>query len=179
MIIAALAILTLANLLLAFYLISSILSAFYGAPYVPLSKKEVTRVVKLLPISKGQLVYDLGSGDGRVVLAIAKDQAVKAVGVERSFWPYIIAKLKRQRTRLTGEVEFKRANFFDEDLSQADLVFCYLMPRPMERLKSKFERELKPNTMVASYAFKIPGWTPMRVDKPNAKSASIFIYRVT
>ncbi len=68
-------------------------------------------------------------------------------------------------------------DFFSVPLSSFDVVVCFLTPGPMRRLRTKLEHELKPGTRVVSYVFPITGWEPERVDKPNDKELSIFVYR--
>lgn len=116
--------------------------------------REMLRVADLKP---GETLFDLGAGDGRVIVHAAR-RGVKAVGIEVD--PLKVA-IVRARIRLTRGAELarvRRQNFFDTDLRSADVVFSYLSPVSMERLGDKFFAELAPGARVVSYRRAIPGW---------------------
>lgn len=167
---------------LVFFLIVGILGTFalgglLAAPWVPLWKKDVKRMLKLAEIRPGELIYDLGAGDGRILLLAAKDFGARAVGFEIAFLPYLLGCFKILVSGQRGKIKLKCRNFFAEDLSQADVICAFLTIRAMLKLKPKLEKEAKPGCRILSYAFKIPGWEPILADKPNQKTATIYIYK--
>lgn len=123
------------------------------APWWRTSKKTARAMCKLAKVSKNDVVFDLGCGDGTSILVATEEFGAKAVGIEIDPLRFFIAKL---RIRLAGQSKFvtiKRANFFDEDLSKASVVFIYLVPKTLKQLKPKFLRELKPNTHIVSFKY--------------------------
>jgi len=153
---------------------SMFMTMFTNAPYVPMRRRELKRMLALAKIRAGERLIDLGSGDGKLVLAAAESGA-RAVGIERQ--PVLVwtSRLRARMRGLRDRATFVRGNLFGYDLHDADIVCCYLMPKAMARLKEKFERELKPGARVLSNAFSIPGWEPVAVDR-DGKTAPIFVY---
>jgi len=147
-----------------------------AAPWVPVWKKDIERILKLANVKDDDLVYDLGSGDGRVVCGIANNSEAQVVGYEISLIPYIWSKIKIRLLGLCKRVEIKYADFLKRDLSQATVIFCFLTPKAMEKLSPKFRKELKEGTKIISYSFSLPDWQVLKVDKPDKKSNPIFYY---
>ena len=149
-------------------------SIFFEAPFVPSSTKATKTMLEAAHIIPGEVVYDLGSGDGRLVRGAARLGA-KAIGVERSrlliLCSRIIAFIAKAPTHT-----FIRASFYDVDLRNADIVFTYLFPNVMEKLKTKFEKELPHGARVVSYAFKVPGWTAKERIQFSPKSPAVYVY---
>ncbi|MDX9893343.1 MAG: hypothetical protein RB292_02915 [Patescibacteria group bacterium] len=148
-----------------------------AAPWVPLWKKDVVRMLTLAETKPGELVYDLGAGDGRMLIIAAKQFQAKAVGFEIAVLPYLLGYIKIILNGLRSKVSLKYRNFFKIDLSQADVILTFLTPPAMEKLKPKLQQEIKPTCRVVSYAFKIPGWEPVKIDKPDNSSAAVYLYR--
>ncbi len=142
-----------------------------AAPYLPTRARDLQRLVQLAGFRDGQRVYDLGAGDGRLLLAATAAARVRAVGYEISFMPWLVA-----RWRLRGRAKIFLRDFFRADLSDADVLVCFLTPRPMARLAVKLRQELRPGTIVLSYAFPIPDLGPGQQDKPTADQISIYKY---
>ncbi|OGY47387.1 MAG: hypothetical protein A3J65_03210 [Candidatus Buchananbacteria bacterium RIFCSPHIGHO2_02_FULL_45_11b] len=148
-----------------------------AAPWVPLWQKDVKRMLKLAQIGPDETVYDLGAGDGRILLIAAKNFGAKAVGFEIAILPYLLGWVKILLSGQRGKAKLYCRNFFKADLSQADVICAFLTPRAMLKLKPKLEKEAKPGCRVISYAFKIPGWEPVLADKPDQKTAAVYVYR--
>lgn len=139
-------------IILAILVGSAAYAGFSAAPWLPTRKKELKRMIELANIQPGDNVYDLGCGDGRLLVASKKIQPKSNVfGIELSLLPYIISKI-----RVGGKVMF--GNFFKKDLSNADVVFVFLMKRIYPELKVKLEKELKPGTRVIVSTWSIDGW---------------------
>lgn len=163
--------------ILFFILISVLFSTFTEAPFVPTGKRDMRRILTAVKIKPGEIFYDLGSGDGRLVIAAAKDGAI-ALGFERA-WPLVFwSNIKIKLLGLKGKALVRRANFLKADLGQADIIFCYLMPNAMKQLKSKFEKDLKPSARVFSRAFSISGWSPVAVHRFGRFSPPVYEYVV-
>lgn len=129
----------------------------HGAPWVPTARSTVEDMLELAGIKPGELVYDLGCGDGRILIAAAKKYQARAVGIEldplRWLWCQILITLLGLREK----VEVHLGNLFQYDLSQADVVTCYLLPDTNKKLQAKLLQELKTDTRVVSNTFLFPG----------------------
>lgn len=137
-----------------------------GPFYAPTSQERIEQLIKLTTsiFSKNPhlTVLDLGSGDGRVLVELAKRYPVTAVGYEID--PALVAASRRliAKSRLKGTVSIHQTSFWDADVGQADLVFCYCIQRCMEKLAQKLRSELKSKAQVVSVFFRFPHWQPTR-----------------
>ena len=132
------------------------MSSVKGAPYVPLPKNSVRGILEFAELDRDGAFYDLGCGDGRVLIGAVKISGVKkASGYEISPWPYLKAKFLVRREKLGNKIEILRQNLFNADLSQADAVFAYLYPKVIGKLALKFSRELKPEAKIICVSFPI------------------------
>jgi len=164
---------------LSFFAIFSIyFGLFFAAPWVPIGKKDLKRLFSLTSLKDGDVLYDLGSGDGRVIIKAVRDYRVKAVGFELSILLCLWAKLNIWLHGLNKQGKIKFKNFFKEDLGRADVIICFLMPEAMEKLRNKFGEELRTGTRIISYSFSIPGWQPVKIDKPTLKDMPIYLYQM-
>jgi 16S rRNA A1518/A1519 N6-dimethyltransferase RsmA/KsgA/DIM1 with predicted DNA glycosylase/AP lyase activity len=130
--------------------------------FVPLPMGTVRTMLKMANIKKSDVLYDLGCGDGRVVVEAAKKYGVKAVGIDNSVLPYMVSKLNVRLRGLdskgNGQVKILNKDFMKHNISEATVIMIYLTPKMNARLKPKFERELKKGTRVVSAAHEMPGW---------------------
>lgn len=149
-----------------------------AAPYVPTWRRDVGRMLTLAEIQPDELVLDLGAGDGQYLVAAVRDWKARAVGYEITALAWLAAWLRIRFTGTAGRAKIYFRDFFHQDLSGADVVICFLTPRAMAKLAPKLQAELRPGTRVLSYAFSIPGWTPIRKDKPETNRMAIWVYRV-
>lgn len=157
--IASLAILLLNTLALAViigyiaYLLSR-LSKGRPAPFVPTIRQGVSKAIEALGIKKGDIVYDIGAGDGRILFAAnAAEPNARYVGIENALIPRAVFCLKYLLKGRPKAISFRKDDFFKVDLSEATAVFAFLLPHVMDELLPKFERELKPGTRVISLQF--------------------------
>jgi precorrin-6B methylase 2 len=130
------------------------------APFDPTPQEVVERMLALAAVKKNDVVYDLGSGDGRVVVAAAKTYGVRAVGFEID--PGLV-KLARENARKQGVeklVEIRQQDFMNADLSPATVVTLYLSYDGNLALRPKLMHELKPSARVVSYTFDMGDWQP-------------------
>lgn len=152
------------------------LAGVKAAPFVPTRQKDIERLLELAEIKPGEVVYDLGAGDGRLVLASARRYQAKAVGFEMSILPYLVSRLRVNFSRLNDCAKILYKDFYQADFSLAEVIVCFLTPMAMSKLKPKFARELKSGARIVSYAFEIKGWPPDKISKPSPKDTSIFLY---
>lgn len=144
------------------------------APWVPTWQVDVDRALRLANLQPGEVFYDLGCGDGKAVFSAAKVGAT-ATGIEIA-WPlYSLCQIRKLIQH--SPAKFKLGNLFHLDVSDADVVYVFGMPRTIqEKLRAKLEKELKPGARVLSYAFPFHGWTEVVKDKPTPKQMSIYLY---
>jgi SAM-dependent methyltransferase len=130
--------------------------------YVPTPMEVVDAMLTGAAVTGSDLVYDLGSGDGRIVIEAARRFGARGVGIELD--PMLV-KRARENARKAGvedRVSFMQADLFKTDLSKASVVTLYLSPSINLRLESKLRRELKPGSRIVSHRFPIGTWMPER-----------------
>lgn len=143
-------------LFLIIFLFSNIISEIFGAPYVPISKKSIKKILALVDLKKEDAFFDLGSGDGRVLIeAVRNFDIKKAIGYEIGLWQYWKSKFLINYAGLKDRIKIFNKNFLKADLSGARVIFLYLYPKLVQRLALKFSQELKPGTKIISVSFKI------------------------
>lgn len=147
----------------------------YGAPFVPMERGAVERVMDLGEVGPGKVFYDLGSGDGRLVIAAAL-RGARAVGVEIDTVRVLYSRLWIWLLRLPNATIIQ-GNLFDQNLDDADVVSLYLLPETNEKLIPKLEKELKKETLVVATSFEIPGWRPIKVDPRGPIYGPIRLYK--
>lgn len=144
------------------------------APWWRTNKKTARAMCKLAKVEKDDIVYDLGSGDGTALIIAAKEFGARGVGIEIDPLRYFISTLLLRRNRvLDDKIKIIKKNFFDVDISEASVVFVYLVPKALERLKPKLLKELKPGTLLVSFRYKI-NLPLVAYDKRN----NIFLYKI-
>lgn len=153
-------------------------ASFRAAPFVPLRRADVERMIALANLRHGDVLCDLGCGDGRVLFAAVRAARVRALGYELSLLPFLIATVRRWLSpdRVSVSIRFK--DFFTASFRTPDVFVCFLTPMAMAKLAPKFAREAKAGARILSYAFPLPGWTPVVSDKPGPRLGRIFVYRV-
>lgn len=175
------------NLILAILILLGII-VFFGtaayaglkaAPWVPVFKRDIPRIIKLAEITANDVVYDLGCGDGRVLIALANTTPAKRlVGFEISVLPYLWAKARVFFLGLSGRVEIVFSDFLKHDLGQASVIFCFLTPMAMKKLAPKFSSELHSGSRILSYSFSLPDRPKEVADKPEPNRMTIYKYTV-
>jgi len=155
------------TLIFAILAVSSImLPQLTGAPWVPTSRELVHEILAIADLKPGELLYDLGSGDGRLVIAAAMDFGARSAGIEIDPFRVLYSRIKAVQLGLKGKVKIIRGNFFNVDLREADVVVTFLLQETNDRLQEKLERELtKSNCRVVSLVFQFKGWEEIKTDK--------------
>ena len=149
------------------------------APYVASPTRVVDRMLELANIKPGETVFDLGSGDGRVLIAAVEKYKAKAVGVEIS--PKLVeqATANIQKEGLTGQARVIQGDVLTADLTGADVVFIYLATPLNEKLRPRFERFLKAGARVISHDYAVPGWKAARTEMTDDRHAHlIYVYEM-
>jgi predicted RNA methylase len=150
------------------------------APYVPTPPLVVERMLQLAGVDKTDTVYDLGSGDGRIVITAAQKFGARAIGVELDDNLVKTTEDRIRALKIENRARILHANVFDVDLSDASVVTLYLLTLGNEAVKPKLESSLKPGTRVVSHDFQISGWVPIRTEKlkGQARDHEIYVYEI-
>lgn len=176
MVTAILLLLLIFNALLLFV----IFSAFWGflttrVPFVPTRSEYVRSLVVNMAISPSDVVYELGSGNGRVAFLIEELTGAKVIGYEATLWTHLWARAKKRAKR--SQSLFVRGNFFRHDWSPATVVYCYLYPPLMRRIGEKALAECRPGTRIVSLDFPIPNLRQTAEFKPRP-GHTMYIYEI-
>ncbi|WP_238025886.1 protein-lysine N-methyltransferase [Metallosphaera javensis (ex Hofmann et al. 2022)] len=134
-------------------------------------------MLEVAKVGPEDIVYDLGCGDGRIIIAAVKNfGAKKAVGVDLSDERLKEAEQNAIQNGVKDKIELRKNNFLDEDVSDATVVTLFLLTNANELLKPKFEKELKPGTRVVSHEFEMKGWKPKEVIKVEDGNMHHLVY---
>ena len=145
--------------------------------FIPTPHEIVSAMLKLARVGPGDVVYDLGSGDGRIVIAAVKEfGAARGVGVELDALRVQEANENARRAGVADRVEFRREDLFETDLRPATVVTLYLSPVINAKLQPKFVAELSPGARVVSHVFETPGWEPD--DRIVVNDRPIFLWNI-
>lgn len=158
-------------LIISFLLISFYLTYFGGGPFYPTSDSSAKEILKLAKVKKGEKIYDIGAGDGRILNYAEKIYKAKAVGFEINPFVYFWARI-RQFFGWKGKIIL--GDFKNHNLKDADKIFCYMLPRTLETFKKTFGKTLKKGTKIISYRFKIKGWKPNKTIKRHPYEINIY-----
>lgn len=131
--------------------------------YVPTPNMVVEEMLKVANVGKDDIVYDLGCGDGRIVITAAQKLGARGVGIDIDPQRIQEANQNAQQAGVRDRVQFLQQDLFETDLSQASVVTLYLLPSLNLKLRPKLLRELKPGTRIVSHNFSMGDWKPDRV----------------
>lgn len=129
-----------------------------GAPFVPTEKTVVELMISVVQPLDGKKIYDIGCGDGRIVFAAEKAGAI-AIGIEISYTIYLLACFRKWMKR--SKAILVHQSLWDADLSDADVIFVYLLPKMMQRFEKEVVPKLKPSCRIVSHGFTLPNKTPL------------------
>ena len=160
--------------LIMVFLMSLVSTSTKGAPWVPTSRQVVHRMLTMADIKPGEVVYDLGCGDGRVLVAAARRFGARAVGVEVDVFRYLWSVFAVTLHGLWKQVKVIRGDLFSVDLRQADVVFAYLLQDTNDRLKDKLRRELRPGTRIIANTFVFSGLPLVATDE----QLQLYLYEI-
>ena len=134
-------------------------------PFVPTPIEVIDRMLELAEVKKGDVVYDLGSGDGRIVIRAAKKYGVRAVGIEMDSSLLDKARKAAKAEGVGHLVEFRSEDALKADISRATVVTLYMLPWFNEAMKPNFKKMLKPGARIVAHDFGIEGWEPDKTEK--------------
>ncbi|MFA6227764.1 MAG: hypothetical protein WC668_01110 [Patescibacteria group bacterium] len=134
-----------------------------GVPFVSTPRYDLEKICEAAELKPGEKIFDLGCGKANLLTVAAKKFGASGTGYELSLWPYFWGWWRVKILR--ADVRLKMQDFLRADLSQADVVFCYLFPEVMDKLENKFKKELRPGARVVSYTFKLPNIQPAKTVK--------------
>lgn len=138
--------------------------------YVPTPPAVVEAMLDMVKLRDGDVLYDLGSGDGRIPIAAAKRKQVRAVGIDIDPQRIAEANANAKAAGVTGEVSFRQADLFTSDFSDATVVTLYLLDTLNEKLRPKLLAELKPGTRIVSHAFRMGDWEPEKEETIDGRT---------
>lgn len=129
-------------------------------PFVPTPIEVVDKMLELADIKKGDVLYDLGSGDGRIVIRAAQKYGIRAVGIEVDSLLLAEARKAAQAAGVSHLVQFRAEDALKADISRATVVTLYMLPWFNEAMKPNFKKMLKPGARIVAHDFGIEGWEP-------------------
>jgi SAM-dependent methyltransferase len=158
----------------ALAMIWAYLPVAWGAPWVPTSSKTAQKMLAMAALQPGQTLVDLGAGDGRIVIAAARDFGAQAEGVEIDPLRSALANGLIRLAGLRGKARVICGNMYAYDCRDADVVTVYLLQGTNQRLKDHLVRQLRPGARVVSHTFSMNGWVPVAIDEKQG----IFLYEI-
>ena len=164
-------------------LATAVINILMMVPYVPSRNKVVKQLIKIANLKNGEKIYDLGCGDGRILIeaekaAHANNAKIKTVGYEAAPIPFLLALIRKHWNRSGTKIRMK--NFFRQNLGDADVIFCYLGPDTAGKLANKIKDECRAGTRIYSHTFSFDG-LPLKKSWPKNRAAglpSIYYYQV-
>src|SRR5262245_21417704 len=146
--------------------------ALYGLPSVPTNQERIRKALKLVNLQPNETLYDLGAGDGRVLLIAAREFNAPAVGIEIGPVQCALIWLRVTASGFGNTIQIKWGNYLHADLSRADVVFVYATSKEVTRLASSLEKKMKTGSRLVSISADFPEWEPSTMDNHEL----IFVY---
>lgn len=145
-------------------------------PYVPTPNEVVTQMLEIAKVQKGDVLYDLGSGDGRIVIAAAQKYGTRGVGIDINPERISEANANARAAKVSDRVQFRQQDLFKTDLSEATVVTLYLLPDINVKLRPQLLRQLKPGTRIVSHDFNMGEWKPEKVVQVQGPTRQHTVY---
>ena len=142
-----------------------------GAPYAPTLNKTIKNLFQIIPLSNKDIVYDLGSGDGRILIEVAQKGA-KSIGYEINPFLVLLSKWRVRNIDPNIKPKIYLGNFWNKNLSDATVIFVFILPQYMDRLDKKLTKELQPKTLVILHYGSIANRKPIK----KLKGLNIYEY---
>jgi SAM-dependent methyltransferase len=152
------------------------------APWVPTPPEVIVKMMDMARVNKDSIVYDIGCGDGRIILYAAKAFGAHGVGIDIDPVRIDECRANAKRDKVEGLVKFILGDATKMDISKATVVALYLLPESNELLRPKFEKDLKPGTIIVSHNYVVPGWDDKEIENATVidlekTDHSIFLYK--
>jgi len=151
-----------------------LIPALYGLPPVPTRPERIGHALKLANLQPEETLYDLGAGDGRVLLIAARDFGAKALGIEIGPIQCALVWLRAMASGLGSRIQIRWGDFYKADLREADVVFVYATSKEVTKLAPHLETQMKKGARLASISADFSEWEPAIVDEHDL----IFIYEM-
>ena len=161
-------------LLLLTGLLWILVPARYGLPLVPTRLDRIRKALKLANLQAGEVLYDLGSGDGRVLIIAAEEFEARAVGIEIGPVQRAVSRVKVWRSGIQHKVRIVAGDFYKADLHAADVVFVYATSKEVAKLANHLGKQMKPGSRLVSISADFPEWEPSVFDEREL----IFVYEM-
>jgi ribosomal protein L11 methylase PrmA len=145
-------------------------------PYVPTNEEVVEAMLKLAKVTKNDVVYDLGCGDGRIVITAAKKYGATGKGIDINPQRIKEARQNAAAAQVTDKVKFEEGDLFQTDFSEASVVTLYLLPSVNLKLRPILLKQLKPGTRIVSHAFDMGDWKPE--EKIEVNGSTVYFWTV-
>lgn len=158
-----------------------------AGPYVPSPDGVVSKMLDMAGVGPDDVLVDMGSGDGRIVLTAAKLRGARGLGIEIDEKLVALSVEAARREGVADRARFVRQDLFATDVSEATVVTLYLLPETVNMLREKLRRELRPGARVIVHDYPLAGWLPeswQRLDEPEKKNATgvptatVYLYRI-
>lgn len=159
-------------------LFTAVVNMISGSPFVPSNRRTLDLMLEVAHLKKGTLVYDLGCGDGRLLIRAEKKYGIKGIGYENAPIAFLLGFLNKIIHRSHVSLRFK--NFFKSSLKNANFIFLYLGPEVQVKLAPKLKKECRPGTLIISNTFHLPGFKPFKTFPKNKerKTHTVYIYKI-
>jgi SAM-dependent methyltransferase len=144
--------------------------------FVPTPNDVVNKMLELAQVTAKDVVYDLGCGDGRIVITAAQRYGCRGVGIDIDPERIREATENVQKGKVADKVKFIQGDLFEADISEATVVTLYLLTELNLKLRPKLMKDLRPGTRVVSHAFSMGDWKPERTETVNG--ASVYLWRI-
>jgi ubiquinone/menaquinone biosynthesis C-methylase UbiE len=144
-------------------------------PYVPTPERVVEKMLEVAKVGQNDLVYDLGSGDGRIVIAAARKHGARGVGIDIDPARVREARENARSAGVAQRVEFREGDLFKADIGDATVVTLYLLSAVNLQLRPKLLSELKPGTRIVSHAFGMGDWKPMETHRVGTSTVYYWV----
>lgn len=158
--------------IISIILFSLAMGTLWGVIWIPTKRRDYERIAKLINIKPGITLYDLGSGSGELLFYLSKKYNIKCVGIEVAPLLFLYSRFK---SIFYKNVKIKYGDFFRFNLSEADVIYVFLLPKMYDKLKDKIRNSAKENAVVILSAWPFEGIEPSRVNN-EANEASYYLY---
>jgi SAM-dependent methyltransferase len=163
--------------LLLLYFGSMMISDILGVPFVPTTNRSINNIFNKVRIKKNDYFYDLGCGDGRLVFFAAQKYGCSAIGFERNPLLHWFAVFKKKILGIDNAT-FIREDLYQVNLHKATIIYLFLFPEVVERLKNRFIKQCRRGTVIISHGFKIKGWEKKLTELREGKPFSTYYYQI-
>jgi len=164
-------------MIFTFIMGSLLYSNFKGAPWVKSPKKSIDEIIKIIQLPNNARIIELGCGTGEVLRTLCRDPKTIGVGVDINPFLIFLARIQN-RLKNSTTITFKVGNVYECNISSANVIYVFLMPKMLQKLVPKFEKELKKGTLIISLGFKIPGWDIHLFKTKTVRPYPIYQYKV-